>query len=578
MAASPIEPIDVLLVGSGERAEAWDAVLQRASGVRRVARARGRGFSLDHAEPSMRIAAALPPRAGLALALALAAEGRGGSIEAPLDGALADATLPEGARAVRVAHGWCALAGRAVMADKARSAQRARIEVTGLPEADGRDLGECLWHALALTRALFAEAHVRSARREGATLRVELGPPSIELRVTVGPSRLSVELGGERTYRWSVTGDEETLEVAGGPARTRRAHVGAERAVVTLAGTGDDLFAAREVAIQQRAVEREIGLGTNLRALDASARMLAERPEDLCGALGLSGALPDLGEAPALHESLPPGPFELWSFRAGYKPVAFLTVEPGEVERTLAPFGDVHVVRRERRVAVGAQDAWDDRRDRGAPRVELYVSRERALAERAAELQADGNPSAALDELGALLGYPRCCVEAFAALPDRRNNTAHRYAAAHRTRTFPWPGSLSNLFVVVLPWYVCRYDCAPSRERVSAALAALDAAHPGERARVEALLHQPVLYFTHDHQLVLDGIAEHTRDGVRVRHRGAARPSCASSLGRLGGVIAAGDELELDHHRLVVRRGGAVLTSLERTDPGLGFVAPFVRG
>ena len=575
MARPPHGPIDVVLVGSGERAEAWGAALDGAPGVGALLRHRGRGLSPASLAPAARVAAALPPRAGLALARTLAAQGRTGLVEAPLDLALADATLPEGSAAVKVAHGWCTLARRAGMGARAKGARRARVEIRGLPEAPGRDLGECTWHALALVRALFPEARVLAAEHDGTGARIMLGPPEIALSVQPGSPRLRVELEAGHTHLWRIDGQTETLEVMGGACRARPAWSGAVRGVAALGGDGDDLFAAREVAIGLREVQRRIGPGTNLRALDASARALAKAPEDVLGALGLQGTLPPLGDAPTLEVQLPPEPLELWSFRAGQKPVAFLTVAPDEEARTLAPFGDVHVVRRERRVAIGPQDAWDDRRDRGAPRIELYVSKERGLAERAAQLQAEGDPSAGVHELGALMGYPPCCVEAFAALPDRSNNTAHRYAAAGRTGAGPWPAPLSNLFVVLLPWFVCRYDCAASGQRAEGALAALEAAHPGARARLEAALGRPVLYFTHDHQVVLDGEALQDGAALRVRYRTAARPSGTARLGALGGVVAAGDELALDHERLVVWRQGVELASLARTDPGLGIVAPF---
>ncbi len=565
------------LVGSGERAEAWAAALEGAPGVRWVRRHRGRGLTPSALDPAAHVAVALPPRAGLALALALAERGHAGLVEAPLDLSLADTELPAGGAAVKIAHGWCSLARRAGIGAWARDARRARVELRGLPEAPGRDLGECTWHALALVRALFPEARVLAAHHDGAGARITLGPPDVELSVRPGPSRLLVELESGRTHTWRIDEETETLETTGGRRRTRPAWSGAVRGLAALGGDGDDLFAAREVASALRQVQQRLGPGTNLRALDASARASASAPEDVLGALGLDGELPALGDAPPLDAEVPDEPFELWSFRAGHKPVAFLTVEPAEVARALAPFGPAHVVERARRVAVGPQDVWDDRRDRGVPKVELYVSRERALAERAAALQAGGDPSASAAELGALMGYPPCCIEAFAARPERGNNTAHRYAAAGRTRGFPWPGVLSNLFVVLCPWYVCRYDCPASEVLAHAALAALEAAHPGARGRLEALLARPVLYFTHDHQVVFDGHAEDLGHAMRVRYRGAGRPRFTAPLGDLGGVLAAGDELELSHRRLVVRRRGVELASLARSDPGLGFVAPFAR-
>ncbi len=75
--------------------------------------------------------------------------------------------------------------------------------------------------------------------------------------------------------------------------------------------------------------------------------------------------------------------------------------------------------------------------------------------------------------------------------------------------------------------------------------------------------------------IVLDGHASETDEGRRVSYTGAAIPHFAADLGDLGGAIAQGDELVLEHERLVVRRQGATIAALQRTDPGLGVLAPF---
>lgn len=572
-----MSPLSVHLVGVGERAEAWRLALVGAPRVRMVSESDGVPETL----PSALIVAALGPRDGLALALALAEGGRRGLVDAPLDDRLADRELPAAAAAVKVSSGWTAAGGMSALRAKASSATAARVEVAGLPDGVGLDLDECLWHGLALVRAIFGEVALASARAS-SELTLELLRPArdvataakVELVVRLGAPRAAVSIEAGGTFRWSLDDAAESLEAPGQPARRRPAVPRATRGLAALT-EGSDLFEAREVARLVRAVRLRIGDGTCRRSLAVSARRLASTPSDLSGALGLRGTLEASAPAPRIPTSHLDAPFELWGYRAGHKPVAFLTVAPDAVDRTLAFFPGAHVVRRDRRVEVGAQDAWNDLRDRGTPRVELYVSGDRALAERAAELQAGGDPTASLEELGALLGYPPCCVAAFRTLPDRANNTLHRYAAAGRTRGSRWPAALNNLSVVVSPWYPCRYDCEASLERAEAALLALDAAMPGERARLLEVLRRPVLYFTHDHQIVLDGHASETDEGRRVAYTNAAIPDFAADLGDLGGAIARGDELVLGRERLVVRRQGAVIAALERTDPGLGLLAPF---
>lgn len=595
-------PIEVILAGAGGRAHAFAALLARSRAARVVALvARDpsaslpglsvpRFASLDAALDALgdaRVAAALPPRASLEAALVLAAAGRPGVVEAPLARALAMAALPSGAAAVQVAHGFVTLPGAAWLARALaeRPASLLTIEARGLPEEPGADADEVLVHALALALRLCPEARVERAARPSAS-RVE-----VELSSRAGPVRLvaharggSIEVhaqGPGRDLRWRAQEDRETLisRAGGDPTRRERAVSPAparalHQLIAPAQAGGDDLAAAQRVARLAEDVHAALGAAPppGTRALRHSARLARERPGDLLAQLGLRGELPPSPPAPTLRSPVPPEPLELWAFRAGRKPVAFLTVRPEEAERAAAWFEGAHVERRERRVRVGPQDAWTDRRDEGEPRIELYVSSEPALAREAARLQSELDPSAAVRELGALMGYPACCVEAFAAQDDRANNTRNRYATAARTAAGErWPFELANLSTMLIPCYPCSYTCGAALELARAVLAQMEAAHPGVTAEVRAALARPVLYFDHDRQIALDGEAS----GERARYRGAAVPETNAGLGALGGVIASGDELVLDEEALVVLRRGAELLRLARTDPSLGLLAPF---
>lgn len=577
----------MILVGAGERASAWAALLREARHVRLVASvarhtplAVAPGFThladALAAHPDAAVAAALPPHAGLEVALTLAAARRAGLVEAPLDLALAGSRLDDGARDVRVAHGWSSLGGLPAVARRIDGAA-IELEVRGLPEAAASDVTEVAWHALALVLRLLPGARVEDA--------TSTDDARLELRLVSGTSRLSLVARtdghgvtlrartAKETLLWRTDGREESLAIEGTLApRSRPVVPAVARALAQLRGSGDDLFAAHAVAqLVLETVSRTRLSSIGARALASSARIARARPADLLGSLGLVGEIPP---APTLGPAAAPppaSPVELWHFRAGHKPVAFLTVAPSEVEATVASFGDVHVERRERRVEVGLQDAWTDRRDRGEPRVELYLSRDRALSERAAALQADGDPSASLGELGRLLGYPACCVAAFARRADRSNNTRNRYATAAATRAEDWPWQANNLHTVLAPWYPCRYDCPETIARVDAALAAMNAEGSGTSAAYAALLAQPVLYFTHERQLLLDG----ARDGDGVSYRGVSIPPSSVGLGALGDAIALGDRLVLDGSALVVTAAGREVMRLSRTDPALGFLAPF---
>ena len=263
---------------------------------------------------------------------------------------------------------------------------------------------------------------------------------------------------------------------------------------------------------------------------------------------------------------------ELYALRAGLKPVTFLTLRPDQLEaaRALLPPGAC-VLSLERRVKRGPLDAWDDRRDQGDAVVELYVSRDRSLAERARQLQAEGDPSRAVVELGALLGYPRCCVEAFAAQDDRSNNSLDRHLSAARTEASVWPWELANTHVTVVPFFPCAYTCAAALRFARATLGAMEAARPGWTARLRAWLARPVLYVSQEVQLVLEGTAE----GAAVRYDTVAwvtqrhGPEEVTPAERLARIVARGDSLRLQGDvlevfagQVCVARMGARLVSL----------------
>lgn len=546
--------------------------------------------------PAAVFAIALPPRAALEDALALAESGRAGVVEAPLHDALLDAHLGAGAAGVRVAHGWVTLPGLQVIAAVMRRAGAGRllIEVAGLPEEEGGDLGEVLVHAAAIVRALLPDSTPSAARHaDGGALEVELAAPSpgrgwtAQLRLLARGQRLAVRVeGAGEAALWSWERDRETVmlgsRVLVAPHATPPAAVRALAQLLPDAPRGDGLVEATAVLRLARSclslLPARWPLGA--RSLRQSVAIARRRPSDLLGRLGLRGELPAVGGVAAgvLSLALPPEPFELWAFRAGVKPVAFLTVRPDDVERTLAFFGDAHCERRDRRVQVESQDRWTDSREAGEPRVELYIARDPERARRAAYLQAEVDPTRAIRELGALVGYPTCCVEAFARQDDRANNSGNRYHSQARTLApdgstpVPWPWELNNLHTMIVPFYPCSYRCARALAWSRTALAEMARVHPELIEALRATLARPVLYFDHDHQLVFDG--EHV-DG-RVVYRGVAvMPAAAPQIGALAAAIGRGDQLVLDDQLLLVERDGQPVLRLERTDPALGFVAPF---
>ncbi len=601
---------DVVLVGAGEHARAWLETIVRSKRLRLVGQVERNGDALQsgvpvhrsleaaiQAYPEAGFALALPPRAALEGALSLRAAGARGVAQAPIHSVLGVSEHAAGSDRVRVAHGWVTLPGRQIVDKLVRrlGSGRISIELAGLPESDRGEVDETLVHGLALVRALVPDVAVVAARRVRGQLEIDLATPGSSRRWLVGVKilsrgcRLAVRVEGTSdpmTWTWegSRSGGKETVMLGSkAVVVAREAPTGATRALTQLVtGTGDSLADAAAATRLSRVVEQLLpsGLPPNGRMLRHSASIAERRPADILARLGLRGEIPtNPAPAPApINPALPPEPLELWAFRAGLKPVVFLTVVPAAVEQTLAWFGDVHCERRDRRVSVGVQDRWTDRRDQGDARVELYLSRDPELAKRAAYLQAEVDPTQAIGELGKLVGYPDCCVEAFAEQDDRANNSLNRYASWRRTvasgagHSTPWPWQLNNLHTVIAPFYPCSYLCERALEWAGSALEEMAREYPAETERLKEILSRPVLYFDHDHQLVLEG--EVTDRGAT--YRGVALGGKSShGFDALAAVVGSGDRLVLDDRGLVIEGDGRVVLRFERTDPALGFLAPF---
>ncbi len=594
----------VVLVGAGERAQAWLEPLRRSSRLRVVATVqRGAASvapdlpdfaSIEEAlagEPKAAFAVALPPRSGLAASLVLARAARESVVEAPLDDALCEAQLGVGAARVRVAHGWTTLRGaRAVGAILRRvGSGKLFLDMAGLPEQAGGDVGEVLIHAAALVRFLLPDARPIAAHSSRGELRVALESGSawqIDLRLRPhGQSVCARVEGGVETALWQYEEGRESVVVGEtaliAPNTPPPAAVRALAQLIPDAQHGDDLRDAAK-ALRLAAACRALmpsALPVSARRLRQSASVASRRPEILLDRLGLSGVLPrGAGIVRRLDVDLPEEPFELWAFRAGIKPVVFLTVLPQDVESTLSHFGEVHCEQRERLVEVAAQDRWTDKRDRGEPRVELYISRDADLAKRAAYLQAEADPSDAIRELGELVGYPSCCVAAFADQDDRSNNTGNRYQSFARTiaadgsSATPWPWELNNLHTMVAPFYPCSYSCEEALSWSRSALTELGRVHTALATGLRENLAQPVLYFDHEHQLVLAGES----DGELVSYRGVQATSAGGwQWAALVSAVAKGDRLRLSRTGLEVTKGRDRVLELQRIDPALGLIAPF---
>ena len=293
----------------------------------------------------------------------------------------------------------------------------------------------------------------------------------------------------------------------------------------------------------------ELRTGDELRAMAARLAALPAAADDaaVLTALGATARVaPVQARASPLHLPSLGRPIEAWSFAAGLREVAFVTVAAERVEATIAQFPGTHVEVRARNVEIGSQDRWHDDRLHGAPRVELFFARDPAAARRAATLQA-ADPTRHAAELGALLGYPACCVDAFVAQRARHDNSLNRYLTAARTSApGPWPWELNELHLRLVAFYPCRYDCPDALAIARATVAAIGDAHPALPPQLAAALTATVIYIDHDHQVWLRCRPEtDTYESLAAIGGGRALPALVAAAARA-------DRLVLGEHDLLI--------------------------
>lgn len=276
-----------------------------------------------------------------------------------------------------------------------------------------------------------------------------------------------------------------------------------------------------------------------------------------------------------------PSNLEEVAFAAGIKPVLYLVLPAREMDSLQAKYAGVTIVRREIPLAVEGATGRRVYAAEGEANAHVFLSRDSALAHRAAQLWDEGSSRNAV-AIGELMGYPACCVAAFVALGERGNNAALTYVTAARSRalgaSFHWV--LNSPVRHVVPCTPCTYGCARAitwAERIVQALPT-DVAHALRRA-----LSRPVLYFDEARAVAFEGARV---DGMRIDYESARFLQASASFGveqematrRLFGALFAGPgTLFVKDEAFEVHAQGEVLR-LARTAPHVGIVLPFGGG
>lgn len=160
---------------------------------------------------------------------------------------------------------------------------------------------------------------------------------------------------------------------------------------------------------------------------------------------------------------------------------------------------------------------------RRAPAGLVYVARDRGQAEAARDAESalladqrqvtDDDTRRRRDAhaariLGGLLGFPRCCVDAFSEVArDGRDERAGmlEHALAHSEAFAPRLNNLSLGAFHYIGWSPCRFDCAPSLAIADEAAAELRRRDQGAFVVVERILGRPRLWFDERRQLIFSG-------------------------------------------------------------------------
>jgi hypothetical protein len=222
----------------------------------------------------------------------------------------------------------------------------------------------------------------------------------------------------------------------------------------------------------------------------------------------------------AIEYPLGSGEGEEIALGAGLKPMIRQLLAAGDLDRTRARFEALGFVTAiAPRMYGPTHEGWDDTPDVAAidpktSRRALFVARDRSAIEEGIEADL-----AKTDEgdraLGRLLGYPRCCVDAFLEGGKQRKN-ADVIASTVRATNATEAGFAPRLNVLDLAifhwisWSPCTFGCAWSMRYADALVDVVGKRHPAFVRAIDAALSAHRLYVDDDVQLSIRGAFDGT--------------------------------------------------------------------
>lgn len=163
-----------------------------------------------------------------------------------------------------------------------------------------------------------------------------------------------------------------------------------------------------------------------------------------------------------------------------------------------------------------------------------------------------GEQAAAVRALGALMGYPACCTEAFATLRDRGDNLENERLPFLRHPDAPLHPLLHRTGSVrLLAHHLCSPGCERSIAHAEAIVAVLRAIDEEAAARVRAAMSVPSLFLDYERFASVEGAFEGEPGGA---FEGATGGAAEGGAFRFTGIVPTGRSREIE--ALLAREGG----------------------